>query len=196
MVVVLMTICVIIRIIRRRRFRQHNVFPAYSSARVPTGRAIPNNGYGRPQSNILRASQMNSWSQPLPPPFPQASYSFPMAAHARTEPPTMPTPTRRPGPNQTSVRLPGGVSQLPHPHASSLPHSTHSSPPERARVSADPPSAELPSSIVTAAASPPSHPHVATSIGRQSPPENMEMHSLRVNTEVVNDEPPPAYTPT
>ena len=187
-----MTIGVIIRMIRRRRFRQRSV--------TRTSRVVLNNSYGRPQSNILRGSQMNSWNQPLPPPFPQASYSSPMAAHARTQPPTMPTPTRRPRPNQVpscipDSHLPGGVSRLPHPHAVPLPHSPHSSPQELARVSANPFSAEVPSSIVTAAASP-SHPHVATSIGRQSPPENMEMHSLRVNTEVLNDEPPPAYTPT
>ena len=188
-----MTIGVIIRMIRRRRFRQRSV--------TRTSRVVLNNSYGRPQSNILRGSQMNSWNQPLPPPFPQPSYSSPMAAHARTQPPTMPTPTRRPRPNQVpssipDSHLPGGVSRLPHPHAVPLPHSPHSSPQELARVSANPFSAEVPSSIVTAAASPPLHPHVATSIGRQSPPENMEMHSLRVNTEAVNDEPPPAYTPT
>ncbi|OAX40487.1 hypothetical protein K503DRAFT_864601 [Rhizopogon vinicolor AM-OR11-026] len=175
---------IITRIIRRRRFHQRNVLPDY---RANTGRGVPNNSYGSRQPSRPIPTQMNSWSQHTPPP------PSPKPLHS---PSITSSPTRCPHPNQTHFssppRQPGGPS--PPPHALSLPHSPHSSPLEPVRVSEDPPWAETLSAAVTPVTSSPSHSHVATSVVRQSPPENMEMHPLRVNTEAVNDEPPPAYT--
>ncbi|OJA10057.1 hypothetical protein AZE42_06056 [Rhizopogon vesiculosus] len=186
LIVAIVTIGIIIRIIRPWRFRQRNVLPTYGAN---TGWGVPDNSYGSQQPSRPIPTQMNSWNGHTPPP------PFPKPFHS---PPITSSPTQHPHSNQTQFssppRQPSGPSTPPH--ALSLPHSPHSSPPEPVRVSEDPPWAETLSAIVTPVASSPSHSHVATSVVRQSPPENMEMHPLRVNTEAVNDEPPPAYTST
>ncbi|KAG0703507.1 hypothetical protein DFH29DRAFT_998498 [Suillus ampliporus] len=219
--IVLVTILGIIGRIRRRRLRQRSVLAAYRPG-MTIGYGTPSNSYGRSQSNVfrpspaqtqcppgpqsLRPAQVNSWNRqgvtPAPS-FPQPSHPSPMTHFARTRPPAMPSPTYRSHPNQTpyasppsspdSSHLPGR--SFPPAPGFSLSHSPHSPPPTRPPVSADPSSVGTQSVTVAPAVYPLPHPRFATPVARSSPPENLEMHPLTVNTDVVNDEPPPAYTP-
>ncbi|KAG1741763.1 uncharacterized protein EDB91DRAFT_1247816 [Suillus paluster] len=217
--IILVTILGIIGRIRRHRLRRQSVAAAHRPAVLTNGYGTPSNNYGRPQSNGFRLSlaqaqcapgpqlsrpvpaQMNPWNRqgvtPVPS-FPQPSNSSLMTHSARTRSPSMPSPTYHSHPNQTppsppsslgSSRQPGGSFQLPP--ASSL---SHSPPPTHSQVSANLSFAETPS-IVAPAAYPHPHSPIPISAARRSPSENMEMHSLTVNTAVMNDEPPPAYTP-
>jgi len=181
---------IIVRI--RRRKSQRRVTRATFVYRTPS------NSYGRRQSNVYQSyptqsrrppdlqssrpvpGQMNSLNRQgmtLAPLFPQPSHPSPTTHSTRTRSPTMPSPTHQ---NQVSPSSPNSTRLPPLP-----PPSTYS------RVSADPSTIQTPSISVTPAAY---TPH-ASPVGRPSLPENMEMGPLTMNTEVVNDEPPPAYTP-
>lgn len=215
-IALMIVIGTISRIRRRRRLRQSAAYIPGGTTTVVYG--APSNSYYNTQSNVFHPyptqaqgplglqssrpvpSQMNSLNRqgmtPAPS-FPQPSHSSPMTHSPRTRPPTIPSPTHHSYPNQSphvsppsspdSTRLPGGSFQLPP----NVPTS-HSSPSTHSRISADPSAVRTPSISVTPAAYPPPQ---ATSVGRPSRPENMEMHPLTAKTGVANDEPPPAYTP-
>ncbi|KAG1746855.1 hypothetical protein EDB19DRAFT_2037214 [Suillus lakei] len=209
-IILMIIVGIIGRIHRRRRLRQR-------AAYMPGGTTIvyaPSNSYGigRPQTNVfhpypnqaqgppgLQSSrpvpgQMNSLNRqgitPAPS-FPQPSHSSSMTHSTRTRSPTMPSPTHHSYPNQALHVSPPSSPGSTHLPPAGFPPS-HSSPSTYSRVSADPSAVHTPSINVTPAASPPPH---ATSVGRPSPQENMEMRPLTVKTEVANDEAPPAYTP-
>ncbi|KAG1735625.1 uncharacterized protein EDB91DRAFT_557321 [Suillus paluster] len=205
---------------RRRRLRRQCVAAAHQPAVLTIGNGTPGNNYGRPQSNDLRLSpaqtqcppgpqlsrpvpaQMNPWNRqgvtPVPS-FPQPSHSSLMTYSAHTRSLSMPSLTYHSHPNQTphdsppsslgSSNQPGSSSQLPS--ASSY---SHSPPPAHSRVSANISFVETPS-IIAPAAYPHPHSSMPTSAAHRSPSENMEVHSLTVNTAVMNDKPPPACTP-
>ncbi|KAG2338207.1 hypothetical protein BDR05DRAFT_969435 [Suillus weaverae] len=206
--IILLTIIGIIgRIHRRRRLQRAAQLTTFVYG-------TPSNSYGRPQPNVyhpyptqLRCPPGSQSSRPVPgqmnssnrqgmnvtPSFPQPSHPTSMTHSARTRSPapTMPSPTHHLYSNQTPHASPlssPNSTRLPPPRSplSPSPSSTHS------RVSADTSTVQTPSINVTPAAHTPPH---AMPVMRPSPPENMEMRPLTVKTEVVNDEPPPAYTP-
>ncbi|KAG1908681.1 uncharacterized protein F5891DRAFT_1180221 [Suillus fuscotomentosus] len=198
--IILLAIVIFGRILRRRRLQR--------VAQATFLYGTPSNSYGRPQSNVyhpyptqsqcppgLQSSrpipgQMNSLNRngmPVAPSFPQLSKPSPTAHSARMRSPTMPSPTHYSNySNQTAHISPPSSpnsARLPPPGfpLSPSPPSTHS------RVSADTSTVQAPSIRVTSAHTPP--------VRHSSPPENVEMRTLTVQTEVANDEPPPAYTP-
>ncbi|KAG2101870.1 uncharacterized protein F5147DRAFT_708392 [Suillus discolor] len=188
--IILLAIVIFGRILRRRRLQR--------VAQTTFLYGTSSNSYGRPQSNVYHPhptqrpipGQMNSLNRhgmPVAPSFPQLSKPSPTAHSTRMRSPTMPSPTHysyysnqtphiSPPSSPNSARLPP-----PGFPPSPSPPSTHS------RVSADPSTVQAPSIRVTSAHTSP--------VRHSSPPENVEMRTLTVQTEVANDEPPPAYTP-